>query len=97
MAATLRKIVDEIPPDLNWVLRVDGHTDATPVHNARFDSNWELSAARAITVVKFLIAQGIPAQHLAATGFGENQPVDAGNSLEAHAKNRRIEIRLTDR
>jgi len=78
-------------------LRVDGHTDATPIHNARFPSNWELSSARAISVVKFLITQGIPAQHLAATGFGENQPVDPANTPEAFAKNRRIEIRLTDR
>ena len=97
LAATFRQIIDKIPPDVNWVLRVDGHTDATPIHNARFASNWELSAARAISVVKFLISQGIPAAHLAATGFGENQPVDPGNTPEAYAKNRRIEIRLTDR
>jgi chemotaxis protein MotB len=97
LAATFRQIIDRIPPDVNWVLRVDGHTDATPIHNARFASNWELSAARAISVVKFLITQGIPATHLAATGFGENQPVDPGETPEAYAKNRRIEIRLTDR
>jgi chemotaxis protein MotB len=97
LAATFHKIIDQIPPDVNWVLRVDGHTDATPIHNARFASNWELSSARAISVVKFLITQGIPAQHLAATGFGENQPVDPANTPEAFAKNRRIEIRLTDR
>jgi chemotaxis protein MotB len=97
LAGTLRKLIDEIPNDVNWVLRVDGHTDATPIRTGRFPSNWELSAARAITVVKFLNAQGIPAQHLAATGFGENQPVDTSGSLEAFAKNRRIEIRLTDR
>jgi chemotaxis protein MotB len=97
LAATFHQIIDKIPPDVNWVLRVDGHTDATPIHNGRFASNWELSAARAISVVKFLITQGIPASHLAATGFGENQPVDPGNTPEAFAKNRRIEIRLTDR
>src|SRR5580658_5912158 len=97
LAATFHKIIDQIPPDVDWVLRVDGHTDATPIHNARFPSNWELSSARAISVVKFLITQGIPAQHLAATGFGENQPVDPANTPEAFAKNRRIEIRLTDR
>ena len=97
LAATFRKIIDEIPGDVNWVLRVDGHTDATPIHTGRFPSNWELSAARAITVVKFLASQGIPARHLAATGFGENQPVDPGETLDAFAKNRRIEIRLTDR
>lgn len=97
LAATFHQIIDKIPPDVNWVLRVDGHTDATPIHTARFASNWELSAARAISVVKFLITQGIPASHLAATGFGENQPVAPGNTPEAFAKNRRIEIRLTDR
>jgi chemotaxis protein MotB len=97
LAATFREIIAKIPPDVNWVLRIDGHTDRTPIHNARFASNWELSAARAITVVKFLITQGIPAEHLAATGFGENQPVDPADTPEAYAKNRRIEIRLTDR
>ncbi len=97
LAATFRQIIDKIPPDVNWVLRVDGHTDATPIHSGRFASNWELSAARAISVVKFLITQGIPPTHLAATGFGEFQPVDPGDTPEAYAKNRRIEIRLTDR
>ena len=97
IAAAFRAIIAKIPPDVNWVLRIDGHTDKTPIHNARFASNWELSAARAITVVKFLITQGIPAEHLAATGFGENQPVDPADTPEAYAKNRRIEIRLTDR
>jgi len=97
LAATFHQIIDKIPSDVNWVLRVDGHTDATPIRTARFPSNWELSAARAITVVKFLTTQGIPATHLAATGFGENQPVDPAGTPEAYAKNRRIEIRLTDR
>jgi chemotaxis protein MotB len=97
LAETFRGIIEKIPPDVNWILRVDGHTDATPVHNGRFPSNWELSAARAITVVRFLTARGIPATHLAATGFGEYQPVDPANTPEAFAKNRRIELRLTDR
>jgi chemotaxis protein MotB len=97
LAATVRKLIDQIPKDVNWVLRIDGHTDASPIHTGRFESNWELSSARAITVVKFLITQGIPAQHLAATGFGENQPIDPADTPEAFAKNRRIEIRLTDR
>jgi chemotaxis protein MotB len=96
-ASTFRKISEQIPEDVNWVLRVDGHTDATPIRNFRFPSNWELSAARAITVVKFLTAQGIPAHHLAATGFGENQPVDLAGTPDAFSKNRRIEMRLTDR
>ena len=97
LAATIQKIIEEIPPDVSWVLRVDGHTDAIPVRTSRFASNWELSAARAITVVKFLSARGIPPEHLAATGFGEYQPVDRGDTAEAFAKNRRIELRLTDR
>ena len=97
LANTFKPIIAKIPPDVGWVLRIDGHTDATPIHNSRFASNWELSAARAISVVKFLITQGIPATHLAATGFGEFQPVDPGNTPEAYAKNRRIEVRLTDR
>ena len=97
LAATLQDIIQKIPTDVNWILRVDGHTDATPVHNEHFASNWELSAARAIAVVKFLTARGIPATHLAATGFGENQPVDPSGTAEAFAKNRRIELRLTDR
>ena len=96
-ATTFRQIADEIPADVNWVLRVDGHTDAVPVHTFRFASNWELSTARAITVVKFLAERGISPGHLAATGFGENQPVGPGDTPEARAKNRRIEIRLTDR
>jgi chemotaxis protein MotB len=97
LANTFKPIIAKIPSDVNWVLRIDGHTDATPIHTARFASNWELSTARAISVVKFLITQGIPATHLAATGFGEFQPVDPGNTPEAYAKNRRIEVRLTDR
>ena len=97
LAESLRGIITEIPPEIAWVLRVDGHTDSVPVHTSRFVSNWELSSARAITVVKFLIARGIPARHLAAAGFGENQPVDLSDTPEAYARNRRIELRLTDR
>jgi chemotaxis protein MotB len=97
LAATLIEVSKQIPPDLNWILRVDGHADRQPVQSARFPSNWELSTSRAITVVKLLIAEGVPANHLAATGFGENQPLDPGNTPEAYARNRRIEIRLTDR
>jgi chemotaxis protein MotB len=97
LAATLLDISKEIPPDVNWVLRVDGHADRQPVQNSRFPSNWELSSARAITVVKLLVAEGVPANRLAATGFGDNQPLDNSNTPEAYAKNRRIELRLTDR
>jgi chemotaxis protein MotB len=79
------------------VLRVDGHADRQPVQNARFPSNWELSANRAITVVKLLVASGVPADRLAATAFGENQPLDQADTPDAYARNRRIELRLTDR
>ncbi|HEY2131973.1 MAG TPA: peptidoglycan -binding protein [Acetobacteraceae bacterium] len=97
LAATLMDISKEIPPDVNWVLRVDGHADRQPVQSSRFPSNWELSSARAITVVKLLVAEGVPANRLAATAFGDNQPLDNANTPEAYTKNRRIELRLTDR
>jgi len=97
LAVTIKEIAAEIPPDLNWVLRVDGHTDPQPVRGATFASNWELSAARAITVVKLLIAEGVPPEHLAATGFGQYQPFAPGGMPETYAKDRRIELRLTDR
>ena len=96
LAHTLIEIGKAIPPDINWVLRVDGHTDIKPVR-FQFASNWELSAARAISVVKFLIDQGIPPERLAAAAFGEFQPLDPGTSDEALAKNRRIEIKLDQR
>ncbi|HBK05288.1 MAG TPA: peptidoglycan -binding protein [Acetobacteraceae bacterium] len=97
LAVTIKDIASEIPPDLHWVLRVDGHTDPQPVKGGQFASNWELSAQRAITVVKLLIADGVPAEHLAATAFGEYQPFGPGDTPDAYAKDRRIELRLTDR
>nr|WP_294517186.1 peptidoglycan -binding protein [uncultured Rhodopila sp.] len=97
LAVTIKDIAAEIPPDVRWVLRVDGHTDPQPVKSSVFASNWELSAARAITVVKLLIADGVPPQHLAATGFGQYQPFGPGDAPDAYAKDRRIELRLTDR
>jgi chemotaxis protein MotB len=97
LATTLKQIAAEIPPDINWILRVDGHADKQPMKTGGFASNWELSAQRAINVVKLLVAFGIPANHLAATGFGDNQPLVAGDTPEAYARNRRIELRLTDR
>ncbi|MCC6717488.1 MAG: peptidoglycan -binding protein [Acetobacteraceae bacterium] len=97
LADTLRDVTKAIPPDVNWLLRVDGHADRQPVAGARFASNWELSASRAITVVKLLALAGIPANRLAATGFGDNQPLDDRDTPEAYARNRRIELRLTDR
>ena len=96
LATTLKQISKEIPKDINWLLRVDGHADRQKVHGT-WASNWELSAARAITVVKLLIAEGVPAAHLAATGFGDNQPLDPAETPAAYARNRRIELRLTDR
>ena len=97
LATTLKGIADEIPADLGWVLQVDGHTDVRPIRTARFPSNWELSTARAIAVARFLAAQGIPAERVAARGFAEFQPLDPGQSEEAYRRNRRIEIQLTTR
>ncbi len=97
LAITIKDIASEIPPDLHWILRVDGHTDPQPVKGGQFPSNWELSAERAITVVRLLIADGVPAEHLAATAFGEYQPFGPGETPDAYAKDRRIELRLTDR
>jgi chemotaxis protein MotB len=98
LAATLKQIAQEIPSDVNWILRVDGHADRQPVVGlGPYASNWELSAARAITVVKLLIADGIPPDRLAATGFAEYQPLDPADTPEAYDKNRRIDLRLTAR
>jgi len=96
-ARTLLEIADKIPRDVSWILRVDGHTDWVPISSARYPSNWELSADRALSVVKFLIAQGVSPKRLAATGFGEFQPLEEGKGAAANARNRRIEMRLTDR
>jgi chemotaxis protein MotB len=92
----LKKISAEIPSNLNWVLRVDGHTDKRPINNTQFASNWELSAARAISVVNYMISQGIPANRLAAAGFADTQPLDPGNSEDAYRRDRRIELKLTE-
>lgn len=94
LAATLNAVRSEFPPGINWVLRVGGHTDKRPIANARFPSNWELSAMRAVTVAKALIAAGVPPQHVAATGFGEFQPITTDEDPAALARNRRIEFRL---
>jgi len=97
IAQTLSEIAEGIPTDINWILRVDGHTDKVPITTDRFPSNWELSTARAISVVKFLESQGIPAGRLAATGFAEFQPLDDRNDEIAFRRNRRIELKLTQR
>jgi chemotaxis protein MotB len=95
LAQTLKSVTHEIPKDIDWVLRVDGHTDRRPIHTKQFPSNWELSTARALSVVQYLIGQGIAPKHLAATGFGEFHPLDDANTAAAYARNRRIEIKLT--
>ena len=98
LADALLELQGEIPDEINWVLRVDGHTDNVPVSaTSKFADNWELSSARATSVVKFLIAQGVPPQRLVAAGFGEFQPLDPANTDEARARNRRIELKLTER
>jgi len=97
LAQTLLEVAATIPPELPWILRVDGHTDPRPINNVVFASNWELSSARATSVVKYLIEQGIPPARLAATGFGEFQPLDPGHDEIANRRNRRIEIKLTER
>ena len=96
-AETLIVIAREIPAELQWILRVDGHTDVRPISNALFKSNWELSSARAISVVRFLVDTGVPANRLAAAGFGEYQPIDPAENIFAYSRNRRIEMRLTQR
>jgi len=95
--AALKDIAAKIPPDINWVLEVDGHTDHRPIHTDQFASNWELSTERAISVVRYAITQGIPADHLAAAGFADKQPIEPGNTEDAYRKNRRIELKLTER
>jgi len=97
LAVTIKDIAAEIPKDIPWILRVDGHTDPQPVKGGLFASNWELSAARAISVVKLLIADGVPPGHLAATGFAQYQPFGSENAPADFAKDRRIELRLTNR
>jgi chemotaxis protein MotB len=97
LATALAELSKRIPPEINWVLRVDGHTDKRPIFTARFPSNWELSSARAISVVKHLIEQGVPADRLVAAGFGAEQPLERRDDEIALRRNRRIELKLTER
>ncbi|MCG8560267.1 MAG: peptidoglycan -binding protein [Hyphomicrobiales bacterium] len=97
LAQVLSQIEGEIPSELNWVLRIDGHTDVNPIATAQFPSNWELSSARAISVVRHLISKGVPAKRLVAAGFGEFQPLDTATSAEGLRRNRRIELKLTEK
>ena len=96
-AGILKDVMVRIPTDLPWILQVDGHTDNRPIQTARFPSNWELSSARAISVVNFLIDRGIPPEHLSATGYGEFQPLDTRDDEIGYRRNRRIELKLTQR
>ena len=95
MANTLLQISRKIPNEINWILRIDGHTDRVPIKNEEFASNWELSAARAVSVVRFLSQKGIPEKRMAAAGFSKYHPIDTADTPAAYRKNRRIEIKLT--
>jgi len=96
LAPALTELDKKIPPEIAWVLRVDGHTDRRPITGA-FKSNWELSSARAISVVQYLVSLGVPTQRLVAAGFAEFQPLDIANTDDAYKRNRRIELKLTER
>jgi chemotaxis protein MotB len=97
LATALIELDKQIPSEIAWVLRVDGHTDVRPINSPLFKSNWELSSARAISVVQYLISLGVPAQRLVAAGFAEFQPLDTGANDDAYRRNRRIELKLTER
>jgi chemotaxis protein MotB len=97
IAVILQQLSKRFPNDLNWILRIDGHTDRVPIHTQIFKSNWELSTARAVSVVRFLANSGIPEDRMAATGFSKFHPIDPAETLEAYRKNRRIEMKLTAR
>jgi chemotaxis protein MotB len=97
IASALMELEKQIPPDIPWVIRVDGHTDSRPIATSQFPSNWALSASRAIAVVQAMVARGVQARHLVAAGFGEFQPLDLGTTEEAYARNRRIELKMTER
>jgi chemotaxis protein MotB len=97
LATALGDLEKKIPAEIPWVLRVDGHTDVRPINSPQFKSNWDLSAARAISVVQYLISRGVSPQRLVAAGFGEFQPLDTGTTEEAYKRNRRIELKLTEK
>jgi len=97
VGGALLELDKKIPTEIAWVLRVDGHTDVRPINSPIFKSNWELSSARAISVVQYLISLGVPAERLVAAGFAEYQPLDPANTEEAYRRNRRIELKLTER
>ncbi len=97
LATALLELEKKIPGEIPWVLRVDGHTDVRPINSLQFKNNWELSVARAISVVQYLVGKGVSPQRLVAAGFGEFQPIDADKTDDAYSRNRRIELKLTER
>ena len=97
LSTALRELSDEIPTDIDWVLQVEGHTDDLPINTPLYKDNWDLSSARAISVVRYLILAGVDPDPLSASGFGEFQPIDTSDSDAARARNRRIEMKLTQR
>jgi chemotaxis protein MotB len=97
IATALLELEKQIPPEIAWVMRVDGHTDVRPISSPQFKSNYELSAARAIAVVRYLVSKGVSPQRLVAAAFGEFQPIDTERTEEAYRRNRRIELKLTER
>lgn len=97
LASAIGDLEREIPPEIPWVMRIDGHTDKSPIRGGRFASNWELSSSRAIAVVQYLITKGVSPDRLVAAGFGEFQPIDKGEDADALRRNRRIELKLTER
>jgi len=97
LSETLNTVAANIPTDIEWIVRIDGHTDRRSINTKDYPSNWELSTARALAIVRYMVAQDVPATRLAATGFGEFHPLDDEKTEEAYTKNRRIEIKLTSR
>ncbi|HRK18961.1 MAG TPA: peptidoglycan -binding protein [Hyphomicrobiaceae bacterium] len=97
LAAAIVQLERDIPSEIDWVLQVDGHTDARPIASAQFPSNWELSSARATSVVKYLVSRGVPPKRLVAAGYGEFQPLEEGTTDDVMRRNRRIELKLTSR
>jgi chemotaxis protein MotB len=97
LAAAIVELTRAIPKEIDWALQVDGHTDIRPISSSQFPSNWELSTARAISVVRYLISRGVPAERLVAAGYGEFRPLEDGNSEDVLKRNRRIELKLTNR
>ena len=97
LASAIIELAREIPKEIDWALQVDGHTDIRPIASPTFPSNWELSTARAISVVRYLISRGVPPNRLVAAGYGEFRPLETGTDEASLQRNRRIELKLTNR